>query len=254
MGLLSWFKKKKPDVDKSVEERWHPFAEDECGWFPIRPQKDCKCCDCVPEEEVKSLAFEDEVDDDVWPWPVPVPPDLPVIRKETVFSACSRTTSPGFPRIIVERGNEYPTYATDDGHNFPVIVPNVLRDRKLTREQIKEVFFFHQTHCIKKPPIGHPEIDNCPPHAILVERCENLFLGTDQKHFDHILLGLQKKFPKLTLEWKYGVLHVNGAKTRIKCKGIDAAYNTLRDLGNTDSVEEFVIELVGRQLHEIFAD
>lgn len=190
---------------------------------------------------------KDDLDDDVGR----VPDALPVIRKETVFSACSKTTT-GMPRIIVERGNEYPTQNDDFGWRFPVVVPNVLQDRKLTREQIKEVFFVHQTHCLKRPDIGHPEADKCPPHHVLMERVENLFLGTDQKHFEHILSELQKKFPALDLKWTYGVLTVHGAKTKIRCSGIDKTYHTLRGLGTRDGVEDLIVALISKQLHEIF--
>jgi hypothetical protein len=46
---------------------------------------------------------------------------------------------------------------------------------------------------------------------------------------------------------------VNGAKTRIRAKNIDQAWKTLREPGAPDDIEEFVIELIGKQLSEIFA-
>lgn len=132
------------------------------------------------------------------------------------------------------------------------VVPNVLLDRNLTREQIKDVVAYHNQFCLSKPPLPHPEHDTCPPHAVLMERVENLFLATDQRHFDYILAALSRRFSDLKLEWKYGVMHVNGAKTKIRCSGIDKAYEVLRKLGTADSVEDFLVDLISRQLQEIF--
>jgi hypothetical protein len=58
----------------------------------------------------------------------------------------------------VEGGHEYEDEA---GFRWPANVPNVLQDRKLTREQIKEIFFVHQTHFLKRPFIGYPEFEVC---------------------------------------------------------------------------------------------
>jgi len=160
-------------------------------------------------------------------------------------------------KILIERGNEYPDWEYPDWE-FPVVVPNVLLDKKYTREQIKEIAFIHRTHCLNKPPLGHPDFESWDCAEIRekirewIDLTENLFLEVDQSHFDHIKSGLGRKLPGLQFEWKKGVLWVNGGKTRIKAKNIDRAWKALRALGAPTDIEEFIIDLIGKQLSEIF--
>ena len=211
------------DNKKPVEERWHPPQDDESIWIPIRPKN--------PEFNPK---------------PNTTPKVKPVLSQELVY------TGPG-TSIYVERGGEYPDW------EFPVVVPNVIQNKRYTAEQIKEIAFIHRTHCLSKPSIGHPEFESSDPNYTRekikewLDMTENLFLETDQEWFDHILSGLKRRLPNLDLTWKRGVLWINGAKTRIKCKNIDNAWKTFKTIGSVPDIEEFLIELIGKQLSEIFA-
>jgi len=191
------------------------------------------------------------------------PDEQPVIRKDLIQDKPTGPEKvvvyegPGV-QIITERGTEYMIHNDKDGWHFPVTVPNVLLDKQYTREQIKEIFFQHQTHALARPFIGHPDVDDFfakderEAFKVLLERTENLFLEVDQKHFDHILVGLKRKMPNLDFAWKFGVLFVNGGKTKIKAAKIDRAWKNLRELGKTEDIEDFIITLIVNQLGEIF--
>jgi len=228
MSLFSWFFKK-GNMDKNQEElaeRWKVPTDDECGWIPIRPT------------ERKFDYYRDAKPDTT-------PTNLPVLRKEVVYNGNG-------VNLIVERGGEYPDW------QFPVVVPNVLLDKKYTAEQIKEIAFIHRTHCLKQPPIGHPEFEPSDPVTDRenikkwVDLSEDLFLELDQRSFDTILSELKRKLPGLDLTWKRGRLWVNGAKTRIRAKNIDKAWKTLKEIGVERDIIDFIVELIGKQLSEVF--
>jgi hypothetical protein len=167
-------------------------------------------------------------------------PGMPVIRKDK------------YEEILRNANSVKITLRQDDDWGFPVVVPNVLRDRHLTREQIHEIYCVHQAHCIKMDAVHHPENDTCPPLQVLIERCECLFLDVDKREFDTILGDLKRAYPNLHFKWKYGALYINGAKTRIYCKNIDKVYKVMRSVGTEGACLDFVVDLISRQLGEIF--
>jgi hypothetical protein len=141
-----------------------------------------------------------------------------------------------------------------DENGKPRVDPN-FKKRELTRRDIHQIYLYYNSVKSKYNKLqGHPDFstDECPSFEELLKRTGNLFIKADLKDLNHILLGLQEKFPSLKMNWQFGSLNVNGMTTKFTCKQIDKAHEVLRELGTSGKVDDIIIDLISSKLGEIF--